>query len=466
MARKAINDEKKNAIDIAFRTMLRQNKLLDPDIDLSSALNLIIDAPLVIFVDSVKGDDSFNGRTQDFAYKTIQAALDSLLNYEIRELVTINVAAGTYDGFFLGGHQVSYSKTNVLGTPGIKIQGTTALSTVTTGSNQGTATSKGASGTFTDTTQSWTVNDLKGKFVTFVGSGVNYPIISNTATTITCPTLTSFSGFPSNQYQILDNVSIVTCNANIPTFSAGTTSGMVIGNESPFSASGILIQNFSITVSTAQIGVLLRSNNSIVTLREMTINSSTNSSFSMNSGTLAMSRMALISSGTAAVFSNPANSVPIAFNIAESYVWQKNTGTGTALGLSLGSILCSSILFEGWGTVISNIESAAGTAAPNAVRVALISHACINCTTVISSAAPNFYANIGAQNGFPITESGNTNYVVVSRGGRVKILSTATLQATNEITIDGAVTTIAALRAASPTALPSTPNVWGTVVYQ
>lgn len=112
----------------------------------------------------------------------------------VRHNVTVNVAAGSYafssrwDGLKIG-----TVNTSDLAGPLINIAGPamTAFAPATgTASGTLTAATTGSNPApvFTDSTQSWTVNDLRGQFMTATSgalSGKSMPIIANTATTIT-----------------------------------------------------------------------------------------------------------------------------------------------------------------------------------------------------------------------------------------------------------------------------------------
>jgi len=123
-------------------------------------------------------------------FATIQAAIDALpllsrtgLTYAAPDLTaTINVGAGTFPGFAVFG--LNYDLT---------IAGTRQLATPATGPNSGTATSGGAR-SLTLTGAGWTVNDLRGRFVSVTagsGAGQILPVMSNTTDTIT------FASYPT-----------------------------------------------------------------------------------------------------------------------------------------------------------------------------------------------------------------------------------------------------------------------------
>jgi hypothetical protein len=59
-----------------------------------------------------------------------------------------------------------------------------------------------------------------------------------------------------------------------------------------------------------------------------------------------------------------------------------------------------------------------------------------------------------------------TTGISATRGGKCQIVSTATITATNELSVDGVVVTLATMRAASPRITPTTPNVYGSYIYE
>jgi hypothetical protein len=193
-----LNGNEKIAIDDTFRQLLRQNRIYNSDIELSSFLNFTVDDYPVIYVDST-GNDSNIG-SPGSPLKTIQAALSSLVGHEIKSSVTIRIS-GTWSGFSISGFQgggVSSGFKN-----GIAIDGGTALATLTTGVNAGTAGFGTNSTTLVKpgAAANWTVNNLRGKFVKITSGAaagteshpVLRPILSNTTTNLTIHPITGLN---------------------------------------------------------------------------------------------------------------------------------------------------------------------------------------------------------------------------------------------------------------------------------
>jgi hypothetical protein len=135
---------------------------------------------------------------------------------------------------------------------------------------------------------------------------------------------------------------------------------------------------------------------------------------------------------------------------------------GVALRVNGGRISATLSYFENFA-VAGDVQFVSGTA--NMPAGLSLSGSWVNCTTVLSALRGDCWGSIST----PYTHvppSGNTNGVVLSRGGTCAIISTAVLGATNELSVDGVVGTLAALRAASPKTFPTTPNIYGTLVYE
>lgn len=146
-------------------------------------------ADMTLYVDQATGSDSNTGLV-GFPLKTIQAAIDRVPKI-VKHNVTINVAAGAYTDdvniYF-----------EILGSKTVLIQGTNWTTfTPATGPATGTFTANDSVHTFTLAGATWTVDDLKGKFLKITSgakSGIRYPIANNTATTIDVGCLASQIG--------------------------------------------------------------------------------------------------------------------------------------------------------------------------------------------------------------------------------------------------------------------------------
>jgi len=143
---------------------------------------------LTLYVDPTGSDSNACTASGTAACLTFAGALSKLPRF-IRHNVTINMAAGTYAEPAVSGFNIAQGVT-------FSIVGTESAFTPATGTNSGTTTGTGtvtqtAHSALVDSAQTWTVNNLKYAFVRFDSgslSGQTYPIVSNTATTLTIPT--------------------------------------------------------------------------------------------------------------------------------------------------------------------------------------------------------------------------------------------------------------------------------------
>lgn len=144
------------------------------------------DGAVSYFVNASTGDDS-NGCTSALTpCLTIQGALNYVPKL-LRDLVTVNVADGNYGCFRISGFTYDtgvqnnngglYFTGNLLTATGL------ATGTATGTSSAGSVGSGTTFGTLTDGTQTWTVNDLRGRLITIGAS--KFVISSNTGTVIT-----------------------------------------------------------------------------------------------------------------------------------------------------------------------------------------------------------------------------------------------------------------------------------------
>lgn len=171
------------------------------------------------YVDPTGSDTNACTATGTSACLTIQGAINKIPKL-LRQQVTVNVAAGTYTaGFIVSGFTADNGVQQTSG--GLLIDGALATSTLASGSATGTASAGTAGsgstfGTLTDAAATWTVNDLKGRFIT-TASPTNTAVVisSNTATAITVVG-TWNAPTASTTYTILDPAVIVSGNATQP----------------------------------------------------------------------------------------------------------------------------------------------------------------------------------------------------------------------------------------------------------
>jgi len=190
-------------------------------------LHQILDGILVDTVNTTTGDLTLYVRltgldTNDClsvakACLTIQEAVERVPK-KVRNAVLVDVGAGNFAGFFLGGFSIEHPSGS------LRVQGVYKAATVATGTNSGTSTS-GTTLKLTDAGQGWTVNDLRSKLVK-VNSEYRY-ILSNTATEINF--VGAFTATTNLKvYEIVEHASILT------SITTGAVYGMIeaIGNIS------------------------------------------------------------------------------------------------------------------------------------------------------------------------------------------------------------------------------------------
>lgn len=182
-------------------------------------------APMTLFVEKDGGSDS-NACTDAGvgACLTLAGALAKVPKF-LNHSVTVNVAAGAYaETFAVDGFSIAQGAT-------LAITGTMTTATLTTGTATGTVTSYAAPSvtavpSITDSAQSWTASNLRGRFVTFTSgalSGQSHPIYDNTATTITLSTTAASMNGATYTIQDVGSVWTSTTSNRIGRLSCGTT---------------------------------------------------------------------------------------------------------------------------------------------------------------------------------------------------------------------------------------------------
>lgn len=452
--------------------------------DVSSTIqDDIITRPLTLYV-SVAGSDS-NPGSQDRSFRSIQAAINTLNNKLIQSVVTISVGPGSFKAFTIDGTLIGFPTLSNHITPystaaSLNIIGSWSIPTLTSGTTSGTATGAvvNLAAEVTDAGQSWTVNELRGKYL-LINSNY-WPIISNTATVITIPTSTVQSGV----YSIWD------IGTNIDTEVAA------IGSLGGTQAGRIAVQNIALGATTSlQISVLNLNLDGMAT--GTTAISARNAVVSFENINMVRSSSSVTLSGISATSTRQ-------LNLTRSYISFPSTlGNGVtsgsrhdvisinncyfrngALGVSVapGSSV-TNLLNNTFDTLVTGV-----TAASNALISLLTGNRFTSCTTAITigsattassaklTCSTNTYfsgcttiltASSGSQCSLANTSgSSNTNGIVLTKGARCQISNTATLGATTELSVDGTTGTLVVLRAASPRVFPATTNPYSTYVFE
>ncbi len=445
----------------------------------------VITKPLTLYVSTTGSDLNPGTLTQPFA--SIQAALNSLSYRPIQSKVTISVGVGSFRSFTIDGSLLKFPTISNHISPyitagGLDIVGTWVAPTLASGTASGTASGAlvNLAAVLTDAGQSWTVNDLRGKYL--LSGSVYYPIISNTATTITVPNTSALSG----AYSIWDHGTIVdTDTASIGSI-GGTQTGriaiqnLMLGASTSVTISGIRFSLDGMASGTA--GVAMRT--STATFENISVvrtsSSITISGFSIGTTdqvTLVRCHISFPSTlGNAITSSNPHRFL----NVVKSYIRNGSTAISSAPGSQVTQIQATT--FEGMATGVQSTT--------NTVNSLLGSNRFITCTTALSiglstssaastlvmAASNTIYFDtcttiLSASNASMcglgvVSGTGNTNGLVLTKGARCQIANTAALGAATELSVDGTTGTLVALRAASPRVFPAAANPYSTYVYE
>lgn len=229
------------------------------------------------------GSDANDCRSVSTPCLTIQGATNKIPKL-LRDLTTVNIAAGSYAGFYVSGFTEDPSVQQTTG--GLLFDGALVNSTLTTGTATGTATAgtagSGATfGTLTDSGQTWTVNNLRGRILTITGgtgSGQIRVISSNTATAITVVgTWTAPTG--SSTYVIQDNSVIITTSVSLPASPIAATSAnfagiYIAGNQISVRSSSMVFRNIAVANGTGR-NIVINTNNSDIAFVQMQLTTAT-----------------------------------------------------------------------------------------------------------------------------------------------------------------------------------------------
>jgi hypothetical protein len=465
----ALNKDKAAALNEAFQKLFSSvgvniGTFTDFLAD-SNQVDAVISVPTTFYVE-LTGDDN-NPGTQDRPFKTIQAAIDYLKGFVIKSEVTVKVGVGTFDGFIIEGIDIQNATPTGGEQLGLKVEGAASLFSVATGTNTGTITSAAVGSvytgvvTLTDSTQTWTNDDLLGRFVYFPSTGIYHPIVANTATTVTISETTT-TGMSGSAYQIITPGTNIRCNALSimfgSAFSSSTVTGSIIVKDnigdflSTVPAVSIRMFDFDSMSGTGGVG------KSYIHIAEAGAASIVACRF-YNSTTQAcvtnMAKMGYVSycfmsinNASGSAIANPRGESGV--SMVRSFVMGNSNGTGiSSSGIDPNSGLVSGCFFKGLSKAVSNTT-----------RISMVNFSSsyfLNNTTIVELGILS-QINISFANG-----SGNTNGIVASKGARVQVNSTSVLGATNEIVLDGVNYTLADMRAASPKLLT---NTYGTIVYE
>lgn len=471
----ALSTKTKNAINNGFGSKAGGAELIKV-LD-SAALSTAAQTDLFV---SNSGSDS-NPGTAQLPFATVQAALDSLPK-QIKNPTTVNIMAGTFPGYVVDGFVISPSRT--VNPNYLHIKGTLVDATIATGTTSGTLTAYAAASgsTFavlTDSTQSWTTNNLAGKLVQIVtgtGSGESsmYVIYSNTATAITLVGNATATAAGAT-YAILDH------GTNISGVLPATTAALNPSGLSDFSRVVQFANNQS--GSGQGVNILMTRQNVIATVSATThvYNFGPNRFYMgwvkmSDTGTLSGtglicadfasvimrscytkmftggSALSMSSPGRATIIQswfdgggnciNASGNVSLA-NSAISGFTSNSIQTNTTSGAAAVQVTNSRLTGQGGSAV--GITSPTASANGQSLRVAVSTSDISSYATAIQARSNLTYVGMAS-----VTGTGNTTGLLANDGARIKIDAASTITGTTEIQLQSTTSSLATMRAASP----------------
>jgi hypothetical protein len=432
---------------------------------------LVIDEALTLYV-STTGDTVGTGTVgQPFA--TVQQAIDYLKQFEIAGPVTVSVGPGTFPSFLVEGLRFSDGGfLDIVGSTTVLYSG--VMTSITPRKAASTITDSSA----TFTTDQYSTYFLRALTPSSTSSGEDLRVIvSNTANTID---ITGISLAASGSYQILRLDTIILGTGSVPI-------AVRIG-----SVSGGLVTGTAQTIGTSA-GFRFRLN-----LLDLQTTTSSGRCLSAADAVFAANacKMSGVSAGTV---------VPTVIGTSISmfsacYIESSGTGTGAVLsnfGNNGGAIwtnirncyLAKKINLVGIGISISGGLNVNGTCIEGCTT-----GMSVNRSTNINTSVTAWFKNCGTGlsvggktlalvesshgTGTAISVTGGglviasgcdltaTTGVSCITGGMCQVLSTTTITATTELSVDGVTSTLATMRATSPKIFPLTPNPYGSYIYE
>jgi hypothetical protein len=462
-------------------------------------------APLDFYCDP-SGSDS-NAGTLAAPLRHPGAAM-ARIPKRLRHMATVHLAPGHFNGFAI----VGFTFEPLLdGTPvGIAIRGTLVDAAIATGRVSGTSTSAAngsnsapAWATLSDSTQTWTTNDLRGRFLEITsgpGAGQIHVIAGNTATDISI-TGTTWTAPVASGYVIRDEGSIVDVPIQIagsvpvadgvasPPVNAGIAVAANLG--APMNASYIRIDAVKITLTGRPSAAGIRVDPPITISR---------CSFAQDAGvcvlaggpggalriqhcvfqTLSASVTGVVMGGSS-LGSPPASGAVLNSLFVNGFQGPAMMAVGGGNNLVVSNCEssfttginmigpCSVILTGGLkfvcdGSSSQQLKARIQNNSPGGCYVLLASGSGCDISGASRSSAVELEGPHAAIFNGNLNGSGSATAIRISQGARIRLSAGSTITAAEEIVMDGAPgQTIASMRAASPRVLS---NAYGTIVYE
>lgn len=469
-------------------------------------------AAMAIYVDGATGSDSNIG-SQASPLATIQAAV-SLIPKHIYHGVDINLAAGSYAGALLDGFTVHSPASSDIATvnPYLSINGTLSAVTPATGPGTGTVSSfvGFSNATFavvTDSTQTWTVNDLVGKFFQLTGgtgytaglaSPNIYVIVSNTSTTATiCSLLVAGALDATTTYQISTTSTIMTTayptsasSVNSPAATSYSSSGTSDVMFTNCVGAGFSIQRLQFSLGTSNPrGILMGGTGRLRVYGCRLIGAAgaaNGISCITNQGPAGVLQLRQnyfgFTSGVGTcvqpVGSTGGSSLGYALDVGQCFF---SGGLSHILAIQTTGYLQTTSMFSGsssvsfgisgcpagqittsrWTGCGTGINVGNGNSSTGVGPSTVSAQACdiSSCTVGVSVSTFGFFQASATA----VTGTANTTALSLTAGGRAKIGSGTTMTGTTEVSIDGVSNDYATMRAASPKLIT---NTYGTIYHE
>lgn len=411
-------------------------------------------AAMTLYVDPTGSDSNACTSSGTGACLTVQGAVDKV-PARIRHAVIINMAAGTYAG------TVNVFSRTFTDAATFTLQGSAwADSTLATGTSTGTSTAYTAAvpstatlGIFTDAAQTWTADDLKGRFLTITSgaaSGQQRVIVSNTGTALNLnSTITGLAAGAT--YAIQEPAAIITGAVNfngLNGFSTNNTPVVISDLTLSTATTTLTVSNTSVRMSTSTPGTFFLR-------RVRTLTSGGSVAFTCTGGSwcgiTGTAYVAAPSTGQALYVTGGAM-----FTDSGGYYVAGAATIGTVIvysggNLNLGASNATTVMEATSGGFALTIGTISGTAMASVSAFSSVYRASTGaCLAVTGRGTYNSFSQ--SAHGFTCTSSGGLGISLVS-GASMLLSSTSVFSitsSTGDFSVDGTTYTSAFFNALSP----------------
>lgn len=428
----------------------------------------VLNTATTIYV-ATSGSDTGNGSI-DQPYLTIQKAINSLVGVTINAPVTIQVGAGSFAGFSISGLNVTTNGyVNVKGSTSIvaspTVTGTTSSYAISLSGF--TATADQYRGYIVANTRQTTYDSQSGAF----SSNKYAAITTNSTTGISIPYVTTAAGsigFTGAKLDILSLDTIITTPVYIYD-NGGSYSYPSYPNAYQVQLETLQLTSTTATPLQAQYGTFSMNgcrltNNGVIATIWQSI------SF-INGCYLECTYGGGGSSNVALGIGNNAGSRYI--RIAATYIRNTVNNKSSQVGIYGGTAIITSITVDGF----YSMRLFSGTTLPtsNVIQSKNCNYGLQNDASYLSlnacsfeSCTSGYYAIIPTSYVTMTTAAftGCTTAITLTYGSKCKTSAGVTSTSTTDISVDGVTATLATMRGATPKSFPTTPNIYGTLVFE